>query len=147
MTKHPAAELIWNTFCNRFNIAQKAVPLFDTLPDGAVSWKTLGKAHNVRCWCGHRPQENTVCTDGWLPSQGLFRRDCGGSSGATGSRNLGRSPSASCRRVSPQRACPPGRSSPPRRPPWPPKIRDSPLFPSGRSRRHGRRPLRCPPRH
>ncbi len=44
MTKHPAAELIWNAFCSRFSIAQKAVPLFATQPDGTVSLKTVGKA-------------------------------------------------------------------------------------------------------
>jgi hypothetical protein len=43
MTKHPAAELIWTAFCDRFNIAQKAVPLFDTAPDGTVSLKSVGK--------------------------------------------------------------------------------------------------------
>lgn len=44
MNRHLPAELFWNALCSRFSIAQKAVPLFDTQPDGSVSLKTVGKA-------------------------------------------------------------------------------------------------------
>jgi len=81
MTQHPTAELIWNAFCNRFSVAQKAARLFDTMPDGSVSLKAVGKA-SPRWWCspcvGRRISSPWMGKTAWKQAEmavGLAARD------------------------------------------------------------------------
>ena len=36
-------QAIWDRFCDRFNVMELAVPLFETDPDGRVQSKPIGK--------------------------------------------------------------------------------------------------------
>lgn len=48
MSRHLAAERIWEAFCSRFDIARKAVPLFDASADGVVTTRQIGRGPSLR---------------------------------------------------------------------------------------------------
>lgn len=48
MSRHPAAERIWEGFCSRFDIARKAVPLFEVSAQGTVKTRMVGRGETAR---------------------------------------------------------------------------------------------------
>jgi hypothetical protein len=46
--RHLPAERIWTAFCDRFDIARKAVPLFDANANGVVTSRMVGRGQTAR---------------------------------------------------------------------------------------------------
>ena len=48
MSPHPQAPMLWQQFCERFAIAEQAVPLFETNSASRTVWKTIGRGETRR---------------------------------------------------------------------------------------------------